>query len=126
MIQPWSKIVDFYDRVAIDRPSMHAMARLARFISETHLARGLFAWTAMHDLCIVQTEVTYPYDGPRLVISPLAADQIEFRYVDTFVTAKQWHRIVDFGQAVPRLLGFLEQLRWFPAEVLKSLDDEAG
>jgi hypothetical protein len=82
--------MDLYERRAGDGRSMHAMAGLARFISETPLARGLFAWTSTHDLCIVQTEVTYPYGGPKLVVSPIAADQIEFRYVDSFDKARQW------------------------------------
>ena len=122
MIQPWSKIVDLYERSAGDRRSMHAIAGLARLISETQLARGLFAWTSMHDLCVVQTEVNYPYDGPKLVVSPIAADQIEFRYVDTLDKARQWHRTVDADQAVARLLNFLDQQRRFPADVLESLD----
>lgn len=125
VIQPWSKIVDSYERYAGDRPSMRAMTRLSRFISQTHLARGLFAWTSMHDLCIVQTEVTYPYHGPRLVVSPKGDDQVEFQYVGALDKSKQLHRDVACDQAVPSLLEVLNQLRWFPAEVLESLDHEA-
>jgi hypothetical protein len=97
------------------------MAALVRFVGDSPLSQGLFAWTSMHNLCIVQTEVTYPYNGPMLVLSPTAGNQIEFRYADSPDESKQWHRTVDTDQAVGRLLSFLDQLRWFPAEVLKPL-----
>jgi len=121
MTQPWPKIVARYEDYKGEQESIRALARLARQISEGPLAKGLFAWTSMFDLCIVQTPVSYPYDGPLLRISPISADLIEFRYLDTFVKAKQWHRTEDTDQAPARLVKFLEQLRWFPAEVLESL-----
>ena len=34
----------------------------------------------MFDLCITQTEVWRPYDGPYLRVKPLFNGQIEFRY----------------------------------------------
>lgn len=51
----------------------------------------------MFDLCIVQTEVSYPDDGPcpSLRVSPISEHQIEFRYIDTHDKAKQWHRTVE-------------------------------
>jgi hypothetical protein len=73
----------------------------------------LYAWTSMHDLQIVQTPVTHPYEGPRLVISPKPDDTIEFRYVDTEITSRQWHRIVAAPEAFSRLLRFTDQLHWF-------------
>jgi hypothetical protein len=72
----------------------------------------------MFDLCVVQTEVSYPYDGPSLRISPVSRDQLEFRYEDTFARNKQWHRTVDADDAASRLLKFLDQQRWFPPEML--------
>ena len=77
----------------------------------------------MFDLCIAQTPVSYPYDGPLLRISPVGENQIEFRYLDTRKEDKQWHRTVDAGVVLPRLIKFLDQLRWFPADVLESLSD---
>jgi hypothetical protein len=73
----------------------------------------------MFDLCITQTEVTYPYDGPLLRVSPLPDGQIEFRYEDTHDKQKQWHRIVDPTKAMPQFIKFLDQLHWFPREVLR-------
>jgi hypothetical protein len=89
------------------------------------LAGGLFAWTSMHDLCIVQRPERYPYDGPVLRVSPVSEGQLEFRYEDTRQRGKQWHRTVDAAEAMPRLLKFLDQLRWFPAETLDSIFGEA-
>jgi hypothetical protein len=60
-------------------------------------------------------------------MAPVSEDRIEFRYLDTLDKAKQWHRTVDADQALPRLIKFLDQLKWFPADVLKSLSrDDAG
>lgn len=42
-------------------------------------------------------------------------------YIDTYDKAQQWHRTVEAEEALPRLFKFLDQLRWFPAEVLKSI-----
>ena len=88
------------------------------------MGKGLFGWTSMLDLCIVQTEVSYPYDGPLLRLSPVSDHQIEFRYIDTHDKAQQWHRTVDAEQALPRLIKFLDQLRWFPADVLASVGSD--
>ena len=75
----------------------------------------------MFDLCIVQIPVSHPYNGPLLRISPISEHQIEFRYLDTYEKMQQWHRTVDAEHAWPRLIKFLNQLRWFPADVLESL-----
>ena len=121
MTQPWPKIVAHYEGYEGEERSIHALARLARQISESQLARGLFPWTSMFDLCIAQTPVSYPYDGPLLRISPVRKDRLQFRYLDTREKAQQWHRAVESDQAMPRLIKFLDQLTWFPADVLESV-----
>lgn len=126
MTQPWPQIVARYEDYTGDVRSIRALGRLARQISESPLANGLFAWTSMFDLCIVQTPVSYPYDGPWLRISPNGEDRIEFRYLDTPEKAKQWHRTVEADQEWPRLIKFLDQLRWFSADVLESLGRTRG
>lgn len=123
MTQPWPQIVARYEGYKGDQRSIRALEMLARQISQSPLAEGLFAWTSMFDLCIVQTPVSYPYGGPLLQVSPIGEDQIEFRYLDTLEKATQWHRTVGVDQALPRLIKFLDQLRWFPADVLESLAD---
>ena len=34
------------------------------------------------------------------------------------ITSKQWSRVVNPADTIPRLLHFLDQLLWFPKEVL--------
>ena len=121
MTRPWNEIVASYARYQGQSPSIRALEKLARQISESPLEKGLFAWLSMFDLCIVQTEVSYPYDGPFLRLSPVSEHQIEFRYIDTHDKAQQWHRTVEAEQALPSLIKFLDQLRWFPEDVLRAL-----
>jgi hypothetical protein len=126
MTQPWSQIVARYDGYKSEHKSIRALGALAQRITQSPLANGLHAWTSMFDLCIVQIPVSYPFDGPFLRISPITEDRIEFRYVDTLEKDKQWQRTVDTNQAWPRLIGFLDQLRWFPADVLQTLNGSAS
>lgn len=118
MNQPWSKIVARYEEYSGDDTAIHAVLVLSKYIASGPLAAGLYAWTSMFDLCITQTEVEYPYDGPYLRVSPLRDGRVEFRYLDTQVEEQQWHRTVEAIDTVPRLLSFLGQLHWFPAESL--------
>ena len=124
MIRPWREIADFYDRYGDERPSMRALGVLARQINNGVLASGLFAWTSMNDLCVVQTKATYPYYGPVLRLSPVGVDEVELRYEDSDDRTKQWHRIVAADQAFTRLVKFLDELRWFPSAVLKTMHTE--
>src|SRR5215469_7532051 len=103
MTKPWPQIVARYASYTGDCRSIQALGSLAQRISESRLSEGLFAWTSMFDLCVVQTEVSHPYNGPSLRISPVSRDQLEFRYKDTFVRNKQWHRTVDADDAASRL-----------------------
>ena len=93
--------------------SIEALGQLATRINNSKLSKGLHAWTSMWDLCIVQTEVTYPYDGPHLRISAADKDTLEFRYLDSTNPSKQWNRTVPAHEAWSRLISFLDQLHWF-------------
>ena len=88
------------------------MQYLVSAIEASVLAGGLFAWTSMMDLCITQTPVEYPYNGPYLRISPKSDGTLEFRYVDTWDDRKQWHRIVPEDKAFERLQRFVADLHW--------------
>jgi hypothetical protein len=113
MILPWKQIRQHYAATADSSAALKAMLNLVDEINTSPYADGLFAWTSMHDLCIAQTRVTYPYDGPYLRISPCNNGQIEFRYLDTSIVDKQWHRTVDGADAFRRLERFVNQLHWF-------------
>ena len=127
MTQPWRLIIERYEGYE-GKPKRHAiraLASLARRISESPLAQGLFPSPHMlFDLDIIQREVNYPYDGPLLRLSAISDDEIEFRYMDTYKKDRQWHRTVAAEQAWSRLITFLDQLGWFPADLLESLRDE--
>jgi hypothetical protein len=89
------------------------MHQLVREIESSPYGDGLFGWTSLNELCIAQTPVTYPYDGPYLLISPIDNGQLEFRYVDTPIKENQWHRVVDGADGFARLSRFIQQLHWF-------------
>lgn len=112
MNKPWSQIVARYQEYQGKAASIRALLKLSQYICNSNLKQGLYAWTSMFDLCITQTEVTYPYDGPFLRLSPTQDDQVEFRYIDSWKTEDQWHRTVAPEEVIPRLLKFLDQLRW--------------
>jgi hypothetical protein len=113
MVQPWSEIRCFYADLVTSSSTFSSMLDLVSEIERSKYATGLFAWTSMHDLCIVQTPVSYPYHGPYLRISTNAEGSLEFRYLDTAIENKQWHRTVEPSQAFARLERFIDQLHWF-------------
>jgi hypothetical protein len=80
-------------------------------IAKGDLAPALFGWTSMNDLCIQQTDA-HPGSGPFLRVSPLASGLVEFRYIDTRVTHRQWCREVPPEATLARFRSFLEQLHW--------------
>src|SRR4051812_47690708 len=97
MIVPWSAIIDaIRSGRAEGQPdsfqrAIAAVEALAASISEGPLSAALFGWTSMFDLCIQQTDAE-PGSGPYLRVSPLTSGRIEFRYIDTAISARQWHR----------------------------------
>ena len=113
MTRPWSEVREHYAATANLSAALTAMLSLVDEIKSSKYANGLFAWTSMHDLCIAQTAVTYPYNGPYLRVSPRENGQLEFRYLDTSITNKQWHRTVEGKDAFKRLESFIKQLDWF-------------
>jgi hypothetical protein len=118
MIRPWSSILAYYSEHTGQSSAIRAMALICQRVCDSPLALGLYAWTSMFDLCITQRDVNYPYNGPYLKISPLTDGRIEFRYLDTNIVSDQWHRIVIASEAVSQLMRFLEQMKWFTAELL--------
>jgi hypothetical protein len=113
LVRPWGEIRQFYADLAASSSTFSSMLTLVSEIEQSKYATGLFGWTSMHDLCIVQTPVNHPYNGPYLRISPIAQGTLEFRYLDTAIENKQWHRTVDTSKAFARLERFIDQLHWF-------------
>ena len=112
MIRPWKDIVDRYRDLANRGMPIQGMLHLTEQIEASRYAAGIFGQTSMHDLCITQT-ADDGFRGPHLRVSPRFDGTIEFRYVDTHVTARQWHRVVKEEDAFGRLVGFFDQLHWF-------------
>jgi hypothetical protein len=54
MTKSWPDIIARYREYQGESRSIHALANLAERINDSPLATGLFAWTSMFDLCIVQ------------------------------------------------------------------------
>lgn len=113
MVEPWSEIARYYRELSGAGLRVAYMAKLVEQIETSPYAHGLYGWTSMHDLNIVQTPVTYPYAGPYLKISPLLNGIIEFRYLDSHIIEKQWYRMVNEDEAFARLESFIDQLHWY-------------
>jgi hypothetical protein len=89
------------------------MARLVDHILTSQYAKGLFAWTSMHDLCVAKMPATTRDPGPYLKISPLFDGNVDLRFIDTGIENRQWHRMVPEDEAFARLERFFDQLHWF-------------
>lgn len=113
MTESWADILTRYNGLVAAGWSVGSMVQLVEKISSSRYAEGLFAWSSMQDLCIVQTRVEYPYNGPFLRITPIENDKLEFRYEDNQLRDKQWHRTVAGSEGFGRLERFIEQLKWF-------------
>lgn len=91
--------------------ALNGIGQIATLITDGPLSSFLYGWLSMHDLCLQQTDVT-PYSGPYLCLSPLPSGMVEFRYIDTAIRDRQWHRVVPPHAAVARFNAFLDQLGW--------------
>jgi len=116
MIVPWEEIEERYRDLVESGANAHGMLRLVEQIKASPYVRGLHAWTSMHDLCVVQVPGADAYEGPYLRITPFFDGRIEFRYVDTYITARQWSRVVKEEEAFSRLERFIDQLHWVARE----------
>jgi len=120
MTKPWSEVRARYARLVHEGVPLASMLELVSRIEKSRYAKGLFASTSMHDLCIVQMPVTNPHDAAYLRVSPLSDGQLEFRYIDTYIKDRQWHRTVAGADGFSRLERFIGQLHWFPPEPRKE------
>jgi hypothetical protein len=117
MTTTWADIVQYFRELPArhDQSPFGAAIRgldeLAAHISGGRLDVALFGWTSVNDLCIQQVDVP-PYSVPYLRISPQQDGMIEFRYLDTAISDRQWSRRVPPEGVVGRLDAFLVQLSW--------------
>jgi len=113
MTRTWPEIIETYKKRVDMGIELIAMLKLVESIHSSQYSKGLFGWTSMHDLCITQTPVVYPYDGPFLQISPLFNGEASFKFIDTYAKSKQWIRKENENRLFERLESFLDQLHWF-------------
>lgn len=114
MIKGWSDIKRSYEELVAFGVPVSGMLHLVEEIESSRYHQGIRGWTSMHDLAISQSvQWTYPDIEPYLRISPRYDGHMEFRYIDTYITARQWVRIVDESNAFARLERFFDQLHWF-------------
>jgi hypothetical protein len=113
MLHTWPQIRTTYEARISDlpSPSLREILNLIRHIETTRLAVGLHGDYSMFDLLVSQTPD--PRNGPHLRISPIDKNRLEFRYLDTAIESRQWHRTVPASEAIPRFENFLKQLHWF-------------
>ena len=115
MPRPWKDIAGFYRDLVYRGMQIQGMLNLAEQIEASRYATGIFGETSMHDLCVMQTDGAF-WERPHLKISPRFDGTMEFRYIDTFIREKQWHRVVEEDAAFLRLVGFFDQLHWFATD----------
>ncbi len=108
MIEPWPNIRTFYEKYGLV-----GMAQLVRQIENSPYVDGLYAWTSMHDLCVIQHPVDPSYSPPHIKVSPLYDGTVEFRYIDTAIEKKQYRRLAKEEGAFSRLERIIDQLHWF-------------
>jgi hypothetical protein len=115
MVEPWPDIAARYFRkFAPSEPFQAAydsVGALSAEIERTWLRDQIFGWTSMHDLCVQQTD-HQPYTRPHLRISPRRSGEVHFRFIDTPIVARQWHRVVVPDAVASRFARFLDDLKW--------------
>jgi len=109
----WENVTSFLNDSASRNERITALANLASEIARSKYALGLHPWTSMHDLCLSQVASTTRHLSPHLRISLTRLGALKFRYIDTAVESKQWHREATPAEAFGRLESFFAQLNWF-------------
>jgi hypothetical protein len=113
MTKAWQDVLATFERIAKKNTAIAPMSMLVRDIAAMEFAGQLHPWTSMLDLCISQTASASRHESPYLRVRLLSESEIEFRYMDTAIAARQWCRIESPKNAMGRLLSFFEQLNWF-------------
>jgi hypothetical protein len=118
-------IKTFYQGLAAGGSPLQGMTRLVEQIEASRYVSGVHGETSMHDLCLTQVASSAFPDGPHLRTSPRFDGTVEFRYIDTHVREKQWHRMVKEDDAFSRLVLFLISCIGLPASVQSGSDERS-
>lgn len=121
MHQTWQKNENHYREAIGYMPEfsdMHrAMAELCNWIGKSNLSASLFGGTSMHALLITQVELenlNHPSIQYLRIEPDFKTKKIEFRFLDTHLEERQWHRIEppNSQRLIKRFIGFLKQVGW--------------
>ncbi|MFO1252190.1 MAG: hypothetical protein U1E77_13895 [Inhella sp.] len=112
MHRSWTEVRRHFSELPKEAPWAHGLISLIDHVMASPLAADLYPWTSVIDLCIAQAPPSPAGNAPYLRVSPLPSGQLEFRYVDTIVSAQQWVRVVAPDVAVNRFDSFVGQLHW--------------
>ncbi len=120
MIRTWDETCNVFEKLINKDKKFLYMYNLVIALRDSKYANYIYGWTSVNDLYIVQNEVEYPYDGPRLLISPLENDKFEFRFIDTDKYEKQWKRIYSASEGFKELEKFFFNIHWFYPNFIKE------
>ena len=112
-LHDWSEVVAFFEGLCHDHPQFAPLFNLAKLIAHSGYAHDLWPWTSMHELCVSQRSSERRHLDPHLRIRLNGQGAVEFRYVDTADTKRQWSREERPEQAFARFESFCAQLNWF-------------
>jgi hypothetical protein len=115
MVRPWEDIRRHYTIRPRDHPALQAMARLIEQIQQSNLSR-LYAWTSVNDLLIVPAPATYPYDGPRVRVSPRFNGTIELSYSAGDGSPKEPPQSLPEDDVFGPLQKLANELSWIPSQ----------
>lgn len=113
MIRKWDVICSDYARLSRNDKKFLAIFNLVESIRDSKYSNHIYGWTSVIDLFIVQYEVNYPYEGPKLLVRQLENNKLEFRYIDTNKEERQWNRVFDGSEGFGELEKFFFDLHWF-------------
>lgn len=122
MIRKWNDISSDYERLSSNDNNLLSIYNLVVSIRDSKYSTHIYGWTSVCDLYIVQSEVNHPYDGPKLLVRQLESKKLEFRYIDTFKTERQWSRVFEGSDGFRKLEKIFFDLHWFYPDFLTELE----
>lgn len=113
MIRKWDDICSHYEQISSESNKFISIYNLVVSVRDSNYSNHIYGWTSVYDLNIVQNEVNYPYEGPKLLIRQFESNKLEFRYIDTYDAKRQWNRVYDGCDGFRKLEKFFFDLHWF-------------
>jgi len=119
MIRKWDDICSDYERLSSKDNKFLSIYNLVVSIRDSKYSNHIYGWTSVCDLYIVQNEVNYPYEGPKLLLRQLESNKLECRYIDIYEAERQWSRVFDGSDGFGKLEKLFFDLHWFYPDFIK-------